>query len=200
MHRRLETLQKQLQSKNIKPPVEEKFPLTNFKTIYTLFHRVQIQSFDLDREYKIIHQAIIIWAKLHRLQITNNDTCPRCLKASETIAHRFVHCNFIQNAKIFIEHLIGDVTLDELISLQWVYPDELNKFQIQIIEICCILFHSVSQHRNEVNFGDKTVNPTGITSTFKAKSKETLQIKTHQREEVDYRLLWDNVEIKLQQV
>ena len=37
-----------------------------------------------------------------------------------------------------------------------------------------------------------------ITSTFKAKSNQLLQIKTHQMIEVDYRLLWVNIEIELQ--
>ena len=78
-----------LQSKNIRPPVEEIFPLTNFKTICKLFDRVQMQALYLDLEYKIIHRAINVKAKLHRLQITNNNTCPLCLKACETIAHFF---------------------------------------------------------------------------------------------------------------
>ena len=46
-----------------------------------------MQALDLDLEYKIIHRAINVKAKLHRLQITNNNTCPLCLKACETIAH-----------------------------------------------------------------------------------------------------------------
>ena len=190
-----------LQSKNIRPLMEEKFPLTSFNTIYKLFNRVQMQALDLDLEYKIIHRAITVKAKLHRFQLTNNNTCPPCLKACETISHLFVHCKFIQNATNFIEHLVGDVTLDEFISLQWVYPDELNQFQIKIIQICCILFHNaVWQHRNEVNFDDKTANVTVITSTFKAKSNQLFQIKAHQMKEVDDRLLWGNIEIKLQQV
>ena len=43
-------------------------------------------------------------------------------------------------------------------------------------------------------------NPTVITSAFKDKLNQLLQIKTHQMKEVDYRLLWGNIEIKLQQV
>ena len=35
-------------------------------------------------------------------------------------------------------------------------------------------------------------------STFEAKSSQLLQIKTHQMKEVDYRLLWGNIEIELQ--
>ena len=160
-----------------------------------------MQALDLDLEYKIIHRAITVKAKLHRFQLTNNNTCPLCLKACETISHLFVHCKFIQIAKNFIKHLVGDVTLGDFISLPGVYPDELNKFQIKIIQICCILFHNaVWQHRNEVNFDDKTANITGITSTFKAKSNHLLQIKSHQMKEVDDCLLWGNIETKLQQV
>ena len=116
-----------LQSKNVWPPMEEKFPLTNFKTIYKLFNRVQMQALDLDLEYKIIHRAIDVKAKLHRFQITNNNTCPLWNNRPS-----FCSLKFIQNAKNFIEHLIGDVTIDEFISLQWVYPNEFNKFQNQI--------------------------------------------------------------------
>ena len=46
----------------------------------------------------------------------------------------------------------------------------------------------------------KTANLTVITSTFKAKSNQLLQIKSHQMKEVDDRLLWGNIETKLQQV
>ena len=62
------------QSKNIRPPVEDKFPLTNFKRIYELFNRVQMQASDLDLEYKIVHRAINFKTKLHRLQIFNNNS------------------------------------------------------------------------------------------------------------------------------
>ena len=62
------------------------------------------------------------------------------------------------------------------------------------------MFHNaVWQHSNEIHFDNKTANPTVIMSTFKAKLNRLLLIKTHQME-VDYRLLWDNTEIKVQQI
>ena len=73
-----------------------------------------MQTFNLDLEYKIIHQAINVKGELHRY---NNDTFPHCFKACEIVS-LFVHCKFIQNAKNFMEHIIYDVTLDELICLQ----------------------------------------------------------------------------------
>ena len=50
--------------------------------------------------------------------------------------------------------------------------------------------------RNSINI--KFRYPTVITSTFKAKLNQLLQIKIHQMKEVDNRLLWGNIEIELQ--
>ena len=61
-----------------------------------------------------------------------------------------------------------------------------------------LMIKSMVIRRNSINI--KIRYPTVITSTFKAKSNQLLQIKTHQMREVDYRLSWGNIEIKLQQV
>ena len=59
-----------------------------------------------------------------------------------------------------------------------------------------LMIKSMVIRRNSINI--KIRYPTVITSTFKAKLNQFLQIKTHQMKEVDYRLLWGNIVIELQ--
>ena len=59
-----------------------------------------------------------------------------------------------------------------------------------------LMIKSMAIRRNSINI--KFRYPTVITSTFKAKLNQLLQIKIHQMKEVDNRLLWGNIEIELQ--
>ena len=88
-----------IENKKMRPVVETKYPLINFKKIYKDFSQIQIQASDLDLAYKVMHRSINVKAKLKRLQIVTDDTCPLCYNASETIEHLFLHCQIVQKAK-----------------------------------------------------------------------------------------------------
>ena len=85
-----------IENKKVRPVVETKYPLINFKKIYQDLSKIQIQASDLDLAYKVMHRSINVKAKLKRLNIVTDDTCSLCYNASEKIEHLFVHCQIVQ--------------------------------------------------------------------------------------------------------
>ena len=190
-----------IENKKVRPVVETKYPLINFKKIYKDFSKIQIQASDLDLAYKVMHRSINVKAKLKRLKIVTDDTCPLCYNASETIEHLFVHCQIVQKVKKYLEDMISNtvrITLDEFNSLQCVYPAHLDKTQTTVIHAFSILFHNaIWRHRNEVIFLNKNVNEDTIVVIFRCKIVKFLQVKRYQMEEYEFREDWGNINDKI---
>ena len=133
--------------------------------------------------------------------MTNNDHCNLCNQHAETFEHLFVQCYQIQEAKSYLEEILKDqinIKLDIQNSLHWVYPYDLNKTQINIFRMACVIFHNaIWKHRNEVTFQNKACNPTIIKSIFKSKMIQLIQVKKYQIEEFYFNQEWKSIEDKL---
>ena len=131
---------------------------------------IKTTSWDHDLAYKIAHRAINTRVTLKKLKFITPDTWPLCRQYPETINHLFMNCAIIKPTIQYIEDIVSTIyphPFDSHMTLECVYPPEVNKCARCVVRQCVLMVHvAIWTHHNKVIFVKNYVSENAIKSIF----------------------------------